>query len=139
MRVEISIDTVRGPFVREIEEISGQNLLACNQCGKCSAGCPVVSAMDLLPSQVIRLAQLGLEEVLLPSTGGETTIWLCASCLTCATRCPKGVDVPRLMEAIRQIALRRGAVRMDLSTLPPDLVEALPQVAIVGAYRKYLK
>jgi heterodisulfide reductase subunit C len=139
MRVEISVDTVRGPFVREIEDISGQDLLACNQCGKCSAGCPVVSVMDMLPSQVIRLAQLGLENVLLSPEGGETTIWLCASCLTCATRCPKGVDVPRLMEAIRQIALRRGAVRMDLGALPADLVGALPQVAIVGAYRKYVK
>jgi hypothetical protein len=43
------------------------------------------------------------------------------------------------MEAIRQYALRRGAARMDLSALPPDLVAALPQVAIVGAYRKYIK
>ena len=139
MRVEISIDTVRGPFVREIEEISGQSLLACNQCGKCSAGCPVVSAMDLLPNQVVRLAQLGLEELLVPATGGGATIWLCASCLTCATRCPKGVDLPRLMEAIRQIALRKGAFRMNLDALPPELVKALPQVAIVGAYRKYVK
>lgn len=139
MRVAISVDTVRGPFVREIEEISGQCLLACNHCGMCSARCPVVSAMDLLRSQVIRLAQPGLEEVLLPSTGGDTTIWLCASCLTCATRCRKGVDVPRLMEAIRQIALRRAAVRMDLNALPPDLVEALPQVAIVSAYRKHVE
>jgi heterodisulfide reductase subunit C len=61
MRVQISIDKVRGPFVRQVEEISGQNLLACNQCGKCSAGCPVVAAMDILPSQVIRMAQLGME------------------------------------------------------------------------------
>jgi heterodisulfide reductase subunit C len=137
MRTQVSIDTVRGPFVREIEEISGQNLLACNQCGMCSAGCPVVSAMDLLPNQVVRLAQLGLEELLLPDTGAKATIWLCASCLTCATRCPKGVDLPRVMEAVRQIALRRGAFGLDLGALPRELVEALPQVAVVGAYRKY--
>ena len=139
MRTLISIDTVRGPFVREIEEISGQNLLACNQCGMCSAGCPVASAMDLLPSQVIRLAQLGMEDALTAGGRGDTTVWLCASCLACATRCPKGVDLPRVMEALRQIQLRRGGVRMDLDALPPELVTALPQVAIVGAYRKYLK
>jgi heterodisulfide reductase subunit C len=134
MRVQISIDTVRGPFVRQVEEISGQNLLACNQCGKCSAGCPVVAAMDLLPSQVIRMAQLGMEDVLEGST-----IWICASCLTCVTRCPKGVDLPRLMEALRQIALRQGVAELDLSALPPELVKEVPQLAIVGGYRKYMR
>jgi heterodisulfide reductase subunit C len=134
MRVTISIDTVRGPFVQQVEEISGQDLLSCNQCGKCSAGCPVVAAMDLLPSQVIRMAQLGMEDVL-----ESNTIWICASCLTCVTRCPKGVDLPRLMEALRQIALRQGVAELDLGALPPELVKAVPQLAIVGGYRKYVK
>ena len=134
MRTQISIDKVRGPFVTSVEEISGQDLLDCNQCGKCSAGCPVVEAMDILPSQVIRMAQLGMEEVL-----ESNTVWICASCLTCVTRCPKGVDLPRLMEALRQISLREGVVEFDLGTLPPELVQAMPQLAIVGAYRKYIK
>jgi heterodisulfide reductase subunit C len=134
MRVQISIDKVRGPFVRQVEEISGQDLLACNQCGKCSAGCPIVAAMDLLPSQVIRMAQLGMEEVL-----ESNTIWICASCLTCVTRCPKGVDLPRLMEALRQIALRQGAAKLDLNALPPELVREVPQLAIVGGFRKYMR
>ncbi len=133
MRVQISIDKVRGPFVRQVEEISGQDLLACNQCGKCSAGCPVVAVMDILPNQVIRMAQLGMEEVL-----EINTIWICASCLTCSTRCPKGVDVPRLMEALRQIALRQGVTELDLSALPPELVREVPQLAIVGGFRKYM-
>ena len=134
MRVQISIDKVRGPFVARVEEISGQDLLSCNQCGKCSAGCPVVAAMDLLPSQVIRMAQLGMEDVL-----ECKTIWICASCLTCVTRCPKGVDLPRLMEALRQIALRRGAAKLDLSALPPELLKEVPQLAIVGGFRKYMR
>ncbi len=134
MRVQLSMDKVRGPFVARVEEISGQNLLACNQCGKCSAGCPVVAAMDLLPSQVIRLAQLGMEEVL-----ESNTIWICASCLTCVTRCPKGVDLPRLMEALRQIALRKGIAKLDLNELPPELLREVPQLAIVGGFRKYMR
>lgn len=134
MRTQITADRVRGEFVRQVEETSGQALLECNQCGRCSAGCPVAAAMDLLPSQAVRLAQLGLEEVL-----ESTTIWICASCLTCVTRCPKGVDLPRLMEALRQVALRRGVSKLDLGTLPPELVRELPQVAVVGGYRKYVK
>jgi heterodisulfide reductase subunit C len=134
MRVRISIDKVRGPFVQQVEEISGQDLLDCNQCGKCSAGCPVVAAMDILPNQAIRMAQLGMEEVL-----QSKTIWICASCLTCSTRCPKGVDLPRLMEALRQIALRQGVAKLDLSALPPELVKEVPQLAVVGGFRKYMK
>ncbi|MBL7064983.1 MAG: 4Fe-4S dicluster domain-containing protein [Anaerolineae bacterium] len=134
MRIQISINKVRGPFVRQVEEISGQELLACNQCGKCSAGCPVVAAMDILPSQVIRMAQLGMEEVL-----ESNTIWICASCLTCVTRCPKGVDLPRLMEALRQISLRKGVTELDLNALPPELLREVPQLAIVGGYRKYMR
>ncbi len=134
MRTQISIDKVQGPFVQQVEEISGQDLLACNQCGKCSAGCPVVAMMDILPSQVIRMAQLGMEEVL-----ESNTIWICASCLTCVTRCPKGVDLPRLMEALRQIALRKGIAQLDLNTLPAELLQEMPQLAIVGGCRKYMK
>jgi heterodisulfide reductase subunit C len=134
MRTEISIDKVRGHFVRQVEEISGQDLLACNQCGKCSAGCPVVATMETLPSQVIRMAQLGMEEVL-----ECNTIWICASCLTCVARCPKGVDLPRLMEALRQVALRQGIAELDLSELPTELLQELPQLAIIGGCRKYMK
>ena len=134
MRTQISINKVRGPLVTSVEEISGQDLLACNQCGKCSAGCPIVAEMDLLPSQVIRMAQLGMEEVL-----ESNTVWICASCLTCVARCPKGVDLPRLMEAVRQIALRQGAAKLELNALPPELVREVPQLAIVGGFRKYMK
>jgi heterodisulfide reductase subunit C len=134
MRTEISIEKVRGHFVRQVEEISGQDLLDCNQCGKCSAGCPVAVTMDILPSQVIRMAQLGMEEVL-----ESKTIWICASCLTCVARCPKGVDLPRLMEALRQIALRKGVAELDLRDLPPELLQELPQLAIIGGCRKYMK
>jgi heterodisulfide reductase subunit C len=134
MRAIISAQKLRGKLVREVEEISGEDLLACNQCGKCSGGCPVAAVMDLLPSQVIRMAQLGMDEVL-----ESRTIWICASCLTCVSRCPKGVDLPRLMEALREISLRAGASELDLDRLPPELVPELPQLAIVGGFRKYIK
>ncbi len=134
MRAELSAERIRGRFVQLVEEISGQDLLACNQCGKCSAGCPIVGTMDILPSQAIRMAQLGMEDVL-----ETTTIWICASCLTCVARCPKGVDLPRLMEALRQTALRKGVAKLDLNALPQELLRELPQLAIIGGCRKYIK
>ncbi len=81
-----------------------ENLLACYQCQKCSAGCPVAYAMDILPNQVIRMVQFGLREKVLTSN----TIWICASCYTCSVRCPNDIDIAKIMDVLRHIALRSG-------------------------------
>lgn len=132
MRTRISIHNLRGDFVRQVETISGETLLACNQCGKCSAGCPAAFSMDLLPSQVIRLAQLGLEDVL-----ESQTIWTCAACLTCVTRCPKGVDLPRVMEALRVIRIQKNGNTVEAESLSDEMLSEYPQIAIVGGLRKF--
>jgi len=123
---------VRGDFVRQVETISGQNLLACNQCGKCSSGCPVAFSMDILPSQVIRMGQLGLDEIL-----DSQTIWTCAACLTCVARCPKGIDLPRVMEAMRIIKMEKVGNRLDADAISPELASEIPQLAIIGGFRKF--
>jgi len=133
MRVKLSAGTVRSDLVRRIEEISGQDLLACYQCGACSAGCPVAFAMDMLPSQVIRLVQLGQVEEALDSE----TIWFCAACQTCYARCPKGVDLSRIMEALREIALQRGGDYLDIKAIRPEELAEFPQQAFIGGFRKY--
>lgn len=132
MRTKLSLQTVRGEFVNRIETISGQSLLACNQCGKCSAGCPVAFSMDVLPNQVIRMAQLGLEDVL-----QAQTIWTCAACLTCVSRCPKGIDLPRVMEALRQIYMEKFGNVLDPDQIAPEQAAEMPQLAIIGGFRKY--
>ena len=54
--------------------------------------------------EVVRLAAYGQEEVLLDSH----TIWLCAACETCATRCPNSIEIAGLMDVLRELALRKG-------------------------------
>ncbi len=133
MRIQISSRTLQSDFVKKVAEISGQDLLACNQCGKCSAGCPMCFAMDLLPNQIIRLAQLGLEE----DIAAANTVWLCASCLTCTVRCPRGVDLGRVMEAIRLVTLRKNVDYMDAASIPKETAGELPQIALVSGFRKH--
>jgi len=91
-------------FPNLVTERSGENLLACYQCQKCSAGCPVAYAMDLLPNQIIRMVQFGFREKVLTSH----TIWICASCYTCSVRCPNDIDIAKIMDGLRHIALKTG-------------------------------
>ena len=133
MRIKISAKSLRSDFVKKVEEISGETLPSCYQCGKCSAGCPMSFAMDLLPNQIIRLVQLGLEEDIAKSK----TIWTCASCLTCAVRCPKGVDLSKIMEALRLITLRKNIDYVEPSGMQRETIAELPQIALVSSVRKF--
>jgi len=89
---------------RKVEELSGEKITACFQCEKCTNGCPVTFAMDIMPHQVLRLLGLGqIEEVLL-----SDTIWVCASCEMCATRCPNDISIAHIMDTMRQMSQREG-------------------------------
>jgi len=70
----------------------------------CSDGCPVAYAMDYYPNQIIHMVRLGLKERVLQSTA----IWLCASCETCATRCPNEIKIVCLMDVLRNESLEEG-------------------------------
>lgn len=132
MRVEISAKRIKSEFVRRLEQLTGQDLSACYQCGKCSAGCPMTEEMDLLPNQIIRLAQMGLEEDILNSK----TIWLCASCFMCFSRCPKGVDFSKIAEALRIMAMGKDAEYFGPPQVPADIIAEAPQQALVSVFRK---
>ena len=86
----------------------------CYQCGKCSAGCPLVSEMDYTPSMVLRMLQQDdakLDKELLQSQ----TIWLCLSCEMCIGRCPMELDIPKMMDFLRQKSLKEGLQNKEAS------------------------
>jgi heterodisulfide reductase subunit C len=118
---------------KKIEEVSGQNLSLCYQCGLCAGGCPAGFAMDLLPQQVLHLAQLGMWERI----KGSKTAWLCASCFACTVGCPRGVDIAKLMEAVRHITLRKNINYVEPSKIAAETLAELPQVALVSSFRKH--
>jgi heterodisulfide reductase subunit C len=123
----LSADLVSGPLLQKVETISGQNLSLCYQCGKCSATCPLASKMDLLPHQVVRYLQLGLDEVF-----DSNSHWLCATCFSCETQCPRGIDVSKICEALRNIELRKDPRDLRIEQLSPQM----PQQGLVSAFRK---
>ncbi|MBI2843774.1 MAG: 4Fe-4S dicluster domain-containing protein [Armatimonadetes bacterium] len=95
---------VNPDFTSEVQDLSRERVAGCYQCGECTAGCPAAFAMDLTPNKVMRMVQLGCEGPVLSSS----TIWLCAGCETCAARCPRELSVAKVMDACREIAMRKG-------------------------------
>ena len=131
---DIDVDSLNlkpGEMIKEVEDLSGENLYGCYQCGTCSAGCPFVEEMDLSPDEVIRFVILDRKEVL-----NSKTIWLCSSCFTCAERCPRDINITKIMEALRQIILRKSIDRTNLKNISKDEKEKIPQIAFVSLFRK---
>jgi len=91
-------------FLDQIEAAGPFETGACFQCRKCTNGCPVTFAMDLYPDEVIRLVILGQRETVL----GCRTIWVCAACETCTTRCPNAVKIAEIMDCLKEMAIQEG-------------------------------
>jgi heterodisulfide reductase subunit C len=134
LKGKVDIDLLqlkKGDLIQEVENLCNENLYGCYQCGTCSAGCPFIDEMDLSPDEVIRYVILDRKEVL-----NSKTIWLCSSCFTCAERCPRDINITKIMEALRQIILRRKIDRTDLRKLTKEEMETIPQLAFVSLFRK---
>jgi heterodisulfide reductase subunit C len=126
-----------------VERATGQSVYDCYQCGKCTAGCPLAAEMDYAPNQVLRLLQMGLpdleEEVL-----KALSIWLCLTCETCAARCPQEVDLPKMMDYLRQESLRQGVAHpkaKDILAFHESFLDSirkngrLHEVGLIAAYK----
>jgi heterodisulfide reductase subunit C len=70
----------------------------CFNCGTCTAQCPLTDDAHPFPRNMIRLAQLGLEDQILE----RTDPWLCYYCGDCAETCPRGAEPGETMMALRR-------------------------------------
>jgi heterodisulfide reductase subunit C len=88
-------------MVKEVTERSGQNLIACYQCRRCAAGCPVGEETGYVtPDRLIRMILLGDREAAL----SNELVWKCVSCYTCGTRCPNEIQTARITETLKQMS-----------------------------------
>ncbi len=129
---KIVITSENVDFLNKISELSDQVITRCDQCGTCSGSCPMVGEMDITPSQMMRMVQLGRQEVM-----ESKAMWICASCFACTVRCPRGLDLSKVAEALRQVKLRQAIDYIDINNIPSDEVDRLPQIAMVSAGRKF--
>ncbi len=83
---------------------AGDRIQRCIQCGTCTGSCPVSYAMDISPRQLIALFRAGEMEQIMKSR----TIWICASCYSCTTRCPSGIKITDTIYALKRTAMEKN-------------------------------
>jgi len=134
LKIKLSKSDIDGALVTQISSVSGEDFKKCYQCGNCSGGCPVSYAMDIPPSQIIRFLQLGKFDLVMEAN----SMWVCVGCLQCYSRCPKGVSAANILEAARQLSLRKGTDHERIEDLPVTFMKTAPQQAIVCGFRKFV-
>src|SRR4030042_4534862 len=107
MTVKIMKQTAGKGLIRVVEKMSDVDLSRCYQCRKCPSGCPVAGLTQSPPSEIVRRLQLGAGNELL----GSDIIWMCLSCETCYERCPMEINIALVMDALRSLALEKGALK----------------------------
>ena len=91
-------------FIDKVKELSGEKVNKCMQCGMCSGACPMTDKMNNYPRRVMRMVHLGLMDHISQCN----TPWTCASCYECSVNCPRGIDIAKVMEALRLLTLRKN-------------------------------
>ena len=83
----------------------GEAIVKCFGCSDCAASCPVRYFDERYnPRKIIRLTLLGMKQRVLSSP----FLWLCAHCHACTERCPQGIKVAELINAIKNCAVKYG-------------------------------
>jgi heterodisulfide reductase subunit C len=91
-----------------VDRESGKEIYNCFSCGTCTAGCPERD-LDALysPRKVIKNVLLGMKD----NVFNNKFVEICSTHHRCITQCPQGVEIPKLMNAIRNIASKEGRTR----------------------------
>ena len=96
-------------FAQSVIDAGGKTLDLCYQCGTCTGSCPSGRTTAFRTRQLIRKAQLGLKDDILPSED----LWMCTTCYSCVERCPRDVDIVDIIILMRNMAVQKGYMAED--------------------------
>ncbi len=133
MGTTISGSTFDRSFARKLMKTGAADIFKCYQCGTCSAVCPMGDHMDIAPRRLIHMCRLRLVD----RVAASNTAWICAACSECLVRCPNGVHIPRVMEAIRLLSRSKNIDYVDPSRIDPEVLARHPQIALVACFREH--
>jgi Fe-S oxidoreductase len=119
------------PEIREaIVESGAKDVFKCYQCGKCFSVCPWyhVSASEFpvhrIP-QAVKLGTIASSEDKDVIEAEVKEIFECVGCEACLNECPRGVNIPDIIRAVRRIFV-------DYGTIPQELKSAISKIQGTG-------
>ncbi len=80
--------------------LSGYDIPACQDCGKCSSACPLALSGKAFSPRAIASAVItgGISE-----PGIRENVWSCLTCGLCYERCPSAVNFPEFIKDLRHL------------------------------------
>ncbi len=122
-------------FAHRVIERGGETLNLCFQCGTCTGSCPSGRQTAFRTRQLVRRAQLGLEEDIFSSND----LWMCTTCYTCTERCPRGVEIVDIITILRNMAVEAGKMNEDHKRVSSNLVKNGHTVGLTEKYAEIRK
>ncbi len=98
-------------FVNQLVERAGDSFKRCYQCGTCSVVCPFASEDLQLPRKQMLMAQWGMKSEMM----ADPILWVCTTCGNCARLCPREVDIPGTITAVREAVLVESGISPELA------------------------
>ena len=93
------------------QESSGGNINDCIACGVCTSRCTWYDGEGgPNPRLIVRLAQLGLDDVL----AGSSMLWDCMVCAHCTVDCPAGIAMDKVVRKARNLPQAVSVVPKDI-------------------------
>lgn len=132
----IEVDFVTLMLQRAIGDLTAE---FCEQCGKCTVGCPITQVAEgFTPSQIVADVRLGKVKELFKSD----IIWTCASCLACEEQCPHEFSPYNIIKILRNLSARigyhfpRGYKNLDKNVRSLGLIQG-PQTIHTGTGERF--
>ncbi|MBC7187686.1 MAG: (Fe-S)-binding protein [Calditrichaeota bacterium] len=119
------------PEIREaILEQGGQDVYKCYQCGKCMSACPwfavrVTNYPVYRYPQAVKLGSVTATENKEELAAEVVDIFRCLGCEACRKTCPRGLDMPVVLRAVRRVL-------SDFGSVPQEIKAAVSKVRSSG-------
>jgi Fe-S oxidoreductase len=97
--------------VSSLELVREHRVLRCVQCGKCTGGCPVSTTSSL---NVRQLLNQTLVQPSLTFSPEKSELWQCTTCMTCSSRCPKGIKPLDVIIQVRGQLIESGRIQSTM-------------------------